>query len=90
MAAFNRMRARAAAAAVETAAEPAVETTVETTVDEPDYEALAVSFGMSTSKVFRMSLGDLRYKCDGLDIEHTTADTRADLFGKLSCHVKGC
>ena len=96
MASFNRLRA-----AQKANVEPVVDTvaTVDTnpTVDaeptdsaETDYEALAEEFGISVSKAFRLSLADLRGKCDEHGIGYTAGDTRATLFSKISCHCKGC
>ena len=65
------------------------ENTEKTTVDESTYESLTEVFGISASKVLKLSLNDLRTKCDALGIEYDADDTRAILFSKLSRHVKG-
>jgi hypothetical protein len=59
-------------------------------VTESDYELLAETLDVNVNKVKRLSKPELQSKCAEFGIAFVEDDTRAILFSKISCHIKGC
>jgi len=59
-------------------------------VTEGDYELLAAKFDINVNKVKKLSKPDLQLKCTEFGISFVEDDTRAILFSKISCYIKGC
>jgi len=58
--------------------------------EEDDTELLAHEFKVKAREVARLKLGQLREKCEEFGIKYAQEDTKAILFGKITCHLKGC